>query len=87
MEALEHLVDNPPHALVLDMEMPNLNGYDLLSMMRMHAKLANVKIMMLTSRSSEKHRTQALSLGAHAYLTKPCPQDVLLETLRSLLDD
>jgi len=87
IEALEHLVDNPPHALVLDMEMPNLNGYDLLSMMRMHAKLANVKIMMLTSRSSEKHRTQALNLGAHAYLTKPCPQDVLLETLRSLLND
>src|ERR1017187_6786139 len=85
MEALEYLLDHAlPHVLLLDVEMPNLNGYDLLSIIRAHPQLATVKIVMLTSRSSEKHERRALELGAHAYLTKPCPQDVLLNTIRSL---
>jgi chemosensory pili system protein ChpA (sensor histidine kinase/response regulator) len=70
---------------VLDLEMPNLNGYDLLSIMGGHAELAHVKIIMLTSRSSEKHKGRAFELGAHAYLTKPCAPETLLEALKSLL--
>ena len=85
LEALELLLAHPPHVLVLDTEMPNLNGYDLLGIMRAHPELAQVKIVMLTSRSSEKHRARARDLGAHAYLTKPSPQDALLETIQSLL--
>ncbi len=85
MEALEYLLDHDmPHVLLLDVEMPNLNGYDLLSIIRAHPQLATAKIVMLTSRSSEKHKRRALEMGAHAYLTKPCPQDVLLNTIRSL---
>jgi len=85
MEALELMLDNPPHALVLDLEMPNLNGYDLLSMMHLHPELAHVKVIMLTARSSEKHQKRANELGISAYLTKPCPQDILLETLQRSL--
>ncbi|GAC1614331.1 MAG: hypothetical protein NVS4B7_06350 [Ktedonobacteraceae bacterium] len=85
MQALELLLNNPPRALILDVEMPNLNGYDLLSIMHIHPELANVKVIMLTSRSSEKHQARALALGAHTYLTKPCPQDTLLATLKQLL--
>jgi chemosensory pili system protein ChpA (sensor histidine kinase/response regulator) len=85
MKTLERLLDDPPHALLLDIEMPNLSGYDVLSMMRVHPDLASVKTIMLTSRSSEKHQERARELGAQAFLTKPCPQDLLLETLRSLL--
>lgn len=85
MKTLERLLDHPPDALLLDIEMPNLNGYDVLSMMQAHPELANVKTIMLTSRTSEKHKARARELGADAYLTKPCPQDVLLETLRLLL--
>jgi CheY-like chemotaxis protein/chemotaxis protein histidine kinase CheA len=84
-EALNLLLANPPHILLLDIEMPHLNGYDLLSIIRIHPELAQVKIVMLTSRSSEKHLARARELGAHAYLTKPCPQETLLETIRSLL--
>ncbi len=87
MEALELMLDNPPHALVLDLEMPNLNGYDLLSMMHLHPELAHVKVIMLTSHSSEKHQKRANELGISAYLSKPCPQDILLETLKGLLDE
>jgi chemosensory pili system protein ChpA (sensor histidine kinase/response regulator) len=85
IEAIEILLTHPPDVLVLDIEMPNLNGYDLLSIIRAHPELAQVKIVMLTSRSSERHQARAHDLGAHAYLTKPCPQDTLLETIRSLL--
>ncbi|MGI9061568.1 MAG: response regulator [Ktedonobacteraceae bacterium] len=85
MKALELLVDAPPDALLLDMEMPNLNGYDVLSMMRVHPELAHVKVIMLTSHTAEKHQTHARKLGAHVYLTKPCPDDMLLSTLHTLL--
>ena len=85
LRALKKMVDQPPDALVLDMEMPNLNGYDVLSMMRVHPELAHVKVIMLTSRSSEKHQSRARELGAHVYLTKPCPDDHLLTTLHKLL--
>ncbi len=85
MKALDFLLDHAPDVLLLDIEMPYLNGYDLLSIMRAHEHLAHVKTVMLTSRSSEKHRQRALELGAVAYLTKPCPHDVLLDTLKSLL--
>ncbi len=85
MEALEFLLDHAPDVLLLDIEMPYLNGYDLLSIMSAHEHLARVKTIMLTSRSSEKHHQRAIELGAAAYLTKPCPHDVLLETIASLL--
>jgi chemosensory pili system protein ChpA (sensor histidine kinase/response regulator) len=88
MEALEQLLENPPDLLLLDIEMPNLNGYDLLSIIRTLSpspQLARLKIVMLTSRSSPKHEQRSLELGAHAYLSKPCPQDVMLETFARLL--
>jgi len=85
MKALKLLVDEAPDALLLDMEMPNLNGYDVLSMMRVHPELAHVKVVMLTSHTAEKHQAHARELGAHVYLTKPCPDDILLSTLQTLL--
>ena len=85
LEALDLLTHNPPDVFLLDMEMPNLNGYDLLSIMHIYPELNDVKIIMLTSRTTEKYKQRALELGAHAYLTKPCPQDVLLETIKGVL--
>ena len=85
LEALDLLTHNPPDVFLLDMEMPNLNGYDLLSIMHIYPELSDVKIIMLTSRTTEKYKQRALELGAHAYLTKPCPRDVLLETIEGVL--
>lgn len=85
LEALDKVTQNPPDVFLLDMEMPNLNGYDLLNIIRIYPELMNVKVIMLTSRDTEKHKQHALALGTHAYLTKPCPQDVLLETIAGLL--
>ncbi|HZO76055.1 MAG TPA: response regulator [Ktedonobacteraceae bacterium] len=86
MEALEQLLEESiPDVFLLDIEMPNLNGYDLLNIMRLYPELASVKIIMLTSRSSEKHMQRAFELGADAYLVKPCPHDKLLATIQEML--
>jgi DNA-binding response OmpR family regulator len=85
IQTLEQLSNESADLLLLDIEMPNLNGYDVLNIIRSQRRFTGLKIVLLTSRSSEKHKRRGMELGAHAYLTKPCPQDVLLETIRSLL--
>ncbi|GCE26629.1 hypothetical protein KDA_21130 [Dictyobacter alpinus] len=85
MEAIEQLLENTPDIFLLDIEMPNLNGYDVLNMIREYPELAHVKTVMLTSRTSDKHRQRARELGAQAYLVKPCAQDTLLTTIQDLL--
>ncbi len=84
LQALDQLSKESPDLLLLDVEMPNLNGYDVLSVIRSHQEFSTLKIIMLTSRSSEKHKRRASELGANTYLTKPCPQDELLKTIKSL---
>ncbi len=85
LQALDQLSKESPDLLLLDIEMPNLNGYDVLNIVRSHQEFSALKIVMLTSRSSEKHKRRVRELGAHEYLIKPCPQDVLLKTIKSLL--
>ena len=85
LEALELLQVHVPDVLLLDIEMPNLNGYDLLNLMRLRPELSTVKTIMLTSRSSEKHMKHAIELGAFGYLTKPCPLELLLDQVQKAL--
>lgn len=84
MEVIEKLQEQVPDVCVLDVEMPNLNGYDILNIVHQTPEFKNMKVIMLTSRSSEKHRLHAMELGAHAYLTKPCSQETLLTTIQEL---
>jgi CheY-like chemotaxis protein len=85
MEALIKARTTPPDIILVDVEMPNLNGYELLDMLSQYPELQNVKTIMLSSRSSDKHKRHARILGAHAYLTKPCTQEDLIETINHLL--
>jgi len=85
MDALEQLLKDTPDIFLLDIEMPNLNGYDLLNIVSLYPELAGMKIIMLTSRKSEKHRQRAFALGAYAYLTKPCPLDEVHHTIQQAL--
>ena len=85
LEALEQLQKHLPGLCLLDIEMPNLNGFDLLHVVRQQPRLANIKVAILTSRSSEKHKQYARELGVRAYLVKPCEHDILLQTVRELL--
>ncbi|MBA3975634.1 MAG: hypothetical protein C0504_15615 [Candidatus Solibacter sp.] len=81
VDALEHLQDpaNRPDLVVMDIEMPRMDGYELAARLRSSSDFGNLPIIMLTSRAGEKHRRKASSLGVDGYLVKPCPDDVLLE--------
>lgn len=85
IEALEMMLTDPPRVVVLDIEMPRLDGFELLSIVRGSPQFADVRVTMLTSRAADKHKEHALKLGAQAYLIKPCPPETLIETVRGLL--
>ena len=85
MEALELMLGALPVLIILDIEMPRLDGYELLSVIRAHEQFAQVRVIMLTSRGAQKHRNHAEALGADAYLVKPCPDDELIATIQRVL--
>lgn len=74
-----------PDVMVLDVEMPRLDGFELLAVIGANETLAQVPVLILTSRAAEKHHRQALELGARGYLTKPCPDEVLISNVQRLL--
>jgi chemosensory pili system protein ChpA (sensor histidine kinase/response regulator) len=86
-EALEVLSAEPVDLALLDIEMPQMDGYSLLERLRASQQHADLPVAMLTSRAADKHRQRALQLGAQAYLVKPYQEEELLSTLRSLLAD
>jgi chemotaxis family two-component system sensor histidine kinase/response regulator PixL len=85
-EALKQLRRYPGIQVVIcDIEMPGMNGFEFLSHCRQAFPNRHLPIIILTSRSGEKHRQLAKHLGAFAYLTKPCLKQELLSTLKSSL--
>ena len=87
VEALEKLQLHPEiQVVVSDLEMPRMNGFELLSNFRQYPNLANIPVVILTSRSAEKHRQLAQELGAKAYLTKPYLEHEFLSTIKGLMN-
>lgn len=86
-EALEVMENELPRVVILDVEMPRLSGFELLTIMRSLPQYQRVRVAMLTSRAADKHRDYAMAIGADAYLVKPCPQEILVETIRRLLTE
>jgi chemosensory pili system protein ChpA (sensor histidine kinase/response regulator) len=86
MEAVEELERTRPDILFVDLEMPRMNGIELTSHVRARPDTANVPIVMITSRSTEKHRAQARTAGVNMYFTKPFDADALLEQAERLLE-
>jgi chemosensory pili system protein ChpA (sensor histidine kinase/response regulator) len=82
-EALEMLMDAPrlPSVAIVDIEMPRMNGYELLASLRQEPALRALPVVFLTSRAGDKHRAGALALGADAYVVKPYDDARLLDTL------
>ena len=85
VDALEKLNELIPSVMLLDIEMPRMDGFELTKLMRRDEKTKNVPIIMITSRAADKHRDFAMSLGVNAYLGKPFQEDELLEQIVSLL--
>ena len=78
VEALELLLDVVPDVMLVDIEMPRMDGFDLTRNVRADARLQNVPIIMITSRTAEKHRNYAQEIGVNHYLGKPYQEDELL---------
>lgn len=76
----------PVQAVICDIEMPRLDGYGVLSRVKSNAALAHLPVAMLTSRSGDKHRKLAMSLGASAYFSKPYNEQMLLQNLKQMVD-
>ncbi len=85
VEALEYLDNERPAAMLVDLEMPRMNGLELTQRLREREGTRNLPVIMITSRTSDKHRTQAQIAGVDLYLTKPYREVDLLARLRSML--
>jgi chemosensory pili system protein ChpA (sensor histidine kinase/response regulator) len=81
VEALERLAEERPAVLVTDLEMPRMDGFELLRQVRAEPALAGLPVVVITSRTADKHRELAASLGADHYLGKPYGEDQLLALL------
>jgi len=84
-DAMAKLQEQVPDVMLLDIEMPHMDGFEVISKVRLNEQLRHIPIIMITSRTGEKHRERALSLGANAYLGKPYQESVLLEHIHALL--
>ncbi len=86
VEALEKLQHHSEIDLIIsDLEMPRMNGFELLSNVRQNSNSAHLPVVVLTSRSAEKHRQLAEALGANAYLTKPYLEHEFLSKVEQLV--
>jgi chemosensory pili system protein ChpA (sensor histidine kinase/response regulator) len=79
IEAVKAMEVARPDVLLTDLEMPNMNGLELAAHVRSRAELAHLTIIMITSRSMDKHRRQALSAGVNVFLNKPFSDHELLQ--------
>jgi chemosensory pili system protein ChpA (sensor histidine kinase/response regulator) len=87
IEALEILEFSKelPSVILTDIEMPRMDGYELLATLKRREKFKNIPVVMITSRTSEKHRQKALELGAAGYVTKPFDYTELVERIKKMI--
>jgi len=85
VDALEQLQTLKPALMLVDIEMPRMDGFDLTRNVRDDARTRDIPIIMITSRSADKHRNYALELGVDAYFGKPFQEPVLLAAISGLL--
>jgi len=85
VEALEMISYETPAAVLLDIEMPRMDGYELISTVRAQEQYRTLPLVVLTSRAASKHQQRALQLGASAYVVKPYQDEELLNTLNNLV--
>jgi chemosensory pili system protein ChpA (sensor histidine kinase/response regulator) len=86
LEALETLQSSSelPDVILTDVEMPRMDGYELLATLKRQESLREIPVVMITSRAGEKHRRKAFDLGVSEYLTKPYEDYILLEKIKTL---
>ena len=86
MDAVTLLQDHIPDIILLDIEMPRMDGYEVAAHVRNDPRLRDVPIIMITSRSGEKHRARAIEIGVDDYLGKPYQEAQLLDAIAPLVE-
>jgi chemotaxis protein histidine kinase CheA/ActR/RegA family two-component response regulator len=85
VEALEMITQETPAGVLLDIEMPRMDGYELMATVRAQEQYRTLPIVILTSRAAAKHQQRAIQLGANAYVVKPYQDEELISLLNSLV--
>lgn len=85
VEALEMITRQTPAAVLLDIEMPRMDGYELISTIRAQKQYRKLPLVVLTSRAAVKHQQRALQLGASSYVVKPYQDEELINTLNTMV--
>jgi chemosensory pili system protein ChpA (sensor histidine kinase/response regulator) len=79
------LQEHTPDVILLDIEMPRMDGYEVASHVRNDPRLADIPLIMITSRVGDKHRARAIELGVDDYLGKPYQESQLLDAIEPLV--
>ena len=87
LDAIGVLQDNKPNLILLDIEMPRMDGYEFATHVRNDPRFSDVPIIMITSRVGDKHRARAIEIGVNDYLGKPYQDSQLFEAITRLLDE
>jgi len=85
VDAIEQLENVRPDLMLLDIEMPRMDGFEVTNLVRHHDIHCNLPIIMITSRTGEKHRERAFSLGVTHYMGKPFQEAELLANVQELI--
>jgi chemosensory pili system protein ChpA (sensor histidine kinase/response regulator) len=86
LEASEVVAQSGCHLLITDLEMPRMNGYELMATLRQNPMTQRIPVLVVTSRAGAKHRDRAMKEGASGFLTKPVQEDQLIATVEELLN-
>jgi chemosensory pili system protein ChpA (sensor histidine kinase/response regulator) len=85
VDAVSLMQEQIPDVILLDIEMPRMDGYEVAAHVRGDERLKDVPIVMITSRVGEKHRARAIELGVNDYLGKPYQENQLLDAIEPLV--
>ncbi|WP_217477246.1 Hpt domain-containing protein [Stutzerimonas stutzeri] len=85
VDAITQLQERKPDIMLLDIEMPRMDGFEVATLVRHDEHLKDLPIIMITSRTGEKHRDRAMGIGVNEYLGKPYQESLLLETIQQLV--
>ncbi|MCK5334783.1 MAG: response regulator, partial [Gammaproteobacteria bacterium] len=87
LDATAKLQERLPDIMLLDIEMPRMDGYEVATMVRNNEHMKDLPIIMITSRTGTKHKDKAMEIGVNRYLGKPYQEDELLENIHAVLDE
>ena len=84
-EAIEKIADIQPDLILLDIMLPDLDGYEIYQMIRNRPEWKNIRIIFLTAKNRDADMAKGLAMGADAYITKPFSNTQLIEKIRELI--